>query len=368
MGRKTKARSPEARDSSGLQAVGTLRMGALLAVMLALAAALTPGSAYAQSVEQFYAGRQLKLFVGGGAGGGYDFYGRIIAPYMSKHLPGNPSILIQGMPGAGGIVAANHLYNRSSRDGSEFGIVGRVVSTHPLLNPKDTAVKYDPRQFNWIGTPLQEVGLLIVRGASPVNTLKDLKVHQLMVAGTAPSAPPSFYPAVMNKVLGTKFQIISGYASLQEALFAVERGETDGYVASSASAALRDRIAPWIKEGKVKLVMQIGLSKDPRNGDVPLVLELAETAIERQLMELILTQQVMAWPFVAPPGVPDDRVKALRDAFDATMKDPAFLAEAAKTRTEIDPVSGLKLHELLDQIHAMPKETLDRLQSLSAKP
>ena len=224
------------------------------------------------------------------------------------------------------------------------------------------------RKFNWIGTPLQEVGLLIVRGASPVNTLKDLKVHQLMIAGTAPSAPPSFYPTVMNKVLGTKFQVISGYASLQEALFAVERGETDGYMASSASAALRDRIAPWIKEGKVKLVAQIGLSKDPRNGDVPLILELAETPIERQLMELILTQQVMAWPFVAPPGVPDDRVKALRDAFDATMKDAAFLADAAKTRTEIDPVSGLKLHELLEQIHAMPKETLDRLQSLSAKP
>lgn len=342
----------------------------LLAGALTLACSasgLVSQAAHAQTVEQFYSGRQIKLFVGGGAGGGYDFYARLIGPYLSKHLPGNPTILVQGMPGAGGIIAANHLYSRAPRDGTEIGIVGRVVGTHPLLNPKDTAVKYDARKFNWIGTPLQEVGLLIVRGASVVNTLNDLKVHKLTIAGTAPSAPPSFYPTMMNKVLDTKFQVVSGYASLQEALLAVERGETDGYMASSASAALRDRIAPWMKEGKVKLVAQIGVAKDPRNGNVPLILELADTAVERQLMETILAQQVMAWPFVAPPGLPDDRVKALRDAFDATMKDPAFLAEAAKTRTEIDPVGGTKLHELLDQIYTMPKDILDRLHSLSAK-
>jgi tripartite-type tricarboxylate transporter receptor subunit TctC len=344
--------------------------GRLLRIVLGLAgvwSAFDPVPGHSESVEQFYAGRQLKLFVGGGAGGGYDFYGRLIGPYIGKHLPGNPSVVIQGMPGAGGIIAANHLYNRSPRDGSEFGIVGRVVSTRLLLNPKDTAVKYDARKFNWLGTPLQEVGLLIVRGASPVNTLRDLKTRQLVVAGTSPSAPPSFYPNVMNKVLETKFKVISGYASLQQALLAVERGEADGYVASSASAALRDRIAPWLKEGKIKLVAQIGLSKDPRNGKVPLILELADTAIERRLMELILTQQVMAWPFVAPPGLPSDRVKALRDAFDATMKDKAFLAEAAKARVDIEPVSGVKLHELLDQIYTTPKDILDRLQALSGR-
>jgi tripartite-type tricarboxylate transporter receptor subunit TctC len=344
--------------------------GRLLPITLALAGFAFVSSAvpgHSESVKEFYTGRQLKLFVGGGAGGGYDFYGRLIGPYIAKHLPGNPSIVIQGMPGAGGIIAANHLYNRSPRDGSEFGIVGRVVSTHPLMNPKDNAVKYDARKFNWLGTPLQEVGLLIVRGASPVNTLRDLKTRQLVVAGTSPSAPPSFYPNAMNKVLETKFKVISGYASLQQALLAVERGEADGYVASSASAALRDRIAPWLKEGKIKLVAQIGLSKDPRNGKVPLILELADTPIEKRLMELILTQQVMAWPFVAPPEIPADRVKALRDAFDATMKDPAFLAEAAKARIDIEPVSGVKLHEILDQIYATPKDILDRLQALSRK-
>ncbi len=292
--------------------VSAYRTAALLAFTLpvvGLSLALDSQPGRAQSLEQFYAGRQLKLFVGGGAGGGYDFYGRMIGPYLSKHLPGKPKIVIQGMPGAGGIVAANYLYNRSPRDGSELAIVGRVVSTYPLLNPKDSAAKYDARKFNWIGTPVQEVGLLLVRGASPVNSLRDLKIHQLTVAGTAPSAPPSLYPTLMNKVFGTKFKVVSGYASLQEALLAVERGEADGYVASSASAALRDRIDPWVKEGKIKLVAQIGLSKDPRNGDVPLILELAETAMERQLFEVILTQQVMAWPFVAPPELPDDRVQ-----------------------------------------------------------
>jgi tripartite-type tricarboxylate transporter receptor subunit TctC len=241
-------------------------------VLAAVAFAMHPATGHAQSVEQFYSGRQVKLFIGGGAGGGYDFYGRLIAPYLSKHLPGKPMVIAQGMPGAGGIIAANHLYNRSPRDGSEIGIVGRVVSTHRLLNPKDTAARYDARRFNWLGTPVQEVGLLIVRGEAPINTLKDLKTKKLVVAGTAPSAPPSLYPIMMNKVLGTNFHVISGYKSLQEGLFAVERGEADSFMASSASAALRDRIAPWIKAGKVKLVAQIGLSKDPVNGDVPLIM------------------------------------------------------------------------------------------------
>jgi tripartite-type tricarboxylate transporter receptor subunit TctC len=360
-----------ARRLEGTDGVPTRRAAAFLAVMLpvvALASALGAIPAQAQTVEQFYAGRQVKLFVGGGAGGGYDFYARIIAPYMSKYLPGNPNIVVQGMPGAGGIVGANHLYLRAPRDGSELAIVGRVVSTHPLLNPKDTAVKYDARKLNWIGTPLQDVGLLIVRATSPINTLRDLKVHPLLIAGTAPSAPPSFYPTVMNKVFGTKFQVVTGYGGLQEALLAVERGEAEAYMGSSASAALRDRIAPWLKEGKVKLVAQIGLSSDPRNGGVPLILDLAETPMERQLMEVILAQQVMAWPFVAPPGLPDDRLKALRHAFDATMQDSAFLAEAAKARTEIDPVSGPKLHELIEQVYATPDELLTRLQSLNARP
>jgi tripartite-type tricarboxylate transporter receptor subunit TctC len=329
---------------------------------------LTSQFASAQSAESFFAGKQIRLLVGGGTGGGYDFYGRILAPYLGRHLPGHPSILVQGMPGAGGIIAANNLYNRSPRDGTEIAIVGRVVSTHPLLNPADAAVKYDARKFNWIGTPLQEVGLLIVRSASPVNTLQDLKVRPLTIAGTAPSAPPSFYPTVMNKVLGTKFQVVPGYAGLQEGLLAVERGETDGFMTSSASAAVRDRIAPWIREGKVKLVAQIGMSKDPRNGDIPLIMDLAETATERQLMQAILTQQVMAWPFVAPPGLPDDRVKALRDAFDATMTDAAFLADAAKMRSDIDPVGGAKLHELLEQVYAMPTDILAKLHALNAKP
>ncbi len=338
---------------------------ALLAIGIATAVLVPP--THGQSVEQFYAGKQGKLLIGGGAGGGYDFYARLVGPFLTRHLPGAPTFIPTGMAGAGGIQAANYLYNVAPKDGTEIGIVGRAVSTQPLISPSDKAPQYVATRFNWLGTPTQEIGLLLVRDASPVKTLRDLKTMELVVSGTGASAPPSLYPRLMNNLFGTKFKVVTGYEGSQTALLAVERGEVDGHVASSATAPLRERIAPWIQSGSVRVLAQIGLSKDPRNGAAPLIIELASSDLERQVMELVLMQQVMAWPFLAPPNVPADRVAALRAAFDATMKDPDFLSRAAKQQLDIDPVGGEELNKLLDRIYASPKAVLDKVSQLTEK-
>ena len=336
------------------------------AAALAIVASLIGVTAVAaQPVDRFYAGTQIKLVIGGGVGGGYDFYGRLVARFMGRHLPGHPTFVAPSMPGAAGIIAANYLYNIAPRDGSEIGIVGRAVGTQPLIDPSDKAPKYVATKFNWIGTPQQEIGILVVRQPSPIRTLDDLKSQELVLSGTTLAAPPSSYPRLFNKLLGTKFKVVDGYKTSQEALLAVERGEVDGHLASSAAAPLRARINPWIAEGKVRVLAQIGMSRDPENGDAPLILDLARTTMERQVLELVLAQQVMAWPLLAPPDVPVDRVKALRTAFDATMTDPDFLTEAAKLKVGIDPIGGEKINEMLERLYATPKDVLDRLAELS---
>ena len=205
---------------------------------------------------------------------------------------------------------------------------------------------------------------MLARASANVATLQELKTHELVVSGTSPAAPPSVYPRLLNKLLGTKFKVIEGYKGSQEALLAMERGEVDGHVSSSSASPLLARINPWVAAGTVKVLAQIGMKKSPRDADAPPILELATTAMERQLIELVLTQQVMAWPLAAPPGVPADRVEALRAAFDQTMKDPEFLAEAARLQFGIDPVSGDELNALLARIYATPRDLFDQASSL----
>ena len=177
-------------------------------------------------------------------------------------MPGNPLFVMQNMPGAGGVIVANYLYNIAPHDGSEIGMVARAASTQPLLDPKDRGPKYVATKFNWIGTPQQEVGLLIVRQPSRIQSIADLKSQELVLGGTSPAAPTSYYPRLMNKLLGTKFKVVDGYKGSQEALLALERGEVEGHSSGSSAAPLRERIAPWIKDGKVKILAQIGLERD----------------------------------------------------------------------------------------------------------
>jgi tripartite-type tricarboxylate transporter receptor subunit TctC len=341
------------------------RRSAIVLLVAAVCAVAMP--ARAEPVEEFFAGRQIKFVLGSAGGGGYESYARLLIPYLSRHLPGHPLIVLQEMPGAAGMVAANYLYNIARHDGSEIGMVGRGVGVEPLLDPKDPAPRYVAAKFNWVGSPQQEVGLVLMRLPSPIATIQDLKTHELIVSGTTAGSAPSYYPRLMNGVLGTKFKVVEGYKSSQEALLALERGEVDGHCSGSSSAPLRARIEPLVAAGKVRILAQIGREKDPDYADIPVILDLAATAADRQVLELALTQQVMAWPVVAPPGVPPDRVKALRDAFAATMADPDFVAEAGRQKLILNPISGEKIAALIDRIYASPKDVLDRVAALSAR-
>ncbi len=340
-----------------------------IAALGGAAALCTFGSrpARAETVEEFFSGKQIKFVVGSAGGGGYESYSRLMLPYLSRHLPGHPLFVLQEMPGAAGMVAANYLYNIARHDGSEIGMVGRGVGIEPLLDPKDRGPRYVAAKFNWIGTPQQEVGLVFMRLPSPIATMADLKTHELIVSGTTSAAAPSYYPRLMNSLLGTRFKVVEGYKSSQEALLALERGEVEGHCSGSSSATLRARMEPLIAAGKVKILAQLGREKDPDYPDVPLILDLAATPADRQILELAFTQQVMAWPLVAPPDVPTERIAALREAFDATMRDPDFRADAARQKLIINPVSGEKIAALLDRIYASPKDVLDRVAALSAR-
>jgi tripartite-type tricarboxylate transporter receptor subunit TctC len=339
------------------------RRGALALVVLAASAS----ASFGQSVEDFYKGRQVKYILGSAGGGGYDAYTRTVTRHMGKHIPGNPTFVIQNMPGAGGVVAANYLYNVSPRDGSEIGMTGRASAIEALINPADRSIKFVATKFNWIGTPQQEIGMLLVWQPSPIKTLADLKKHPLTVSSTGRAAATSVYPRLMNNMFGTKFKVVEGYKSSQESLFAMEKGEVAGHSSGGSSSAFRNRVDPWVKEGKVKILLQIGMEKDSAYPDVPLITDMATNDDERKILELVLVQQVMGRPILAPPGVPADRVKALRAGFDATMKDPGFLADARKQKLEVNPVGGAQLNKMLDRVYATPKNITARVAELLNK-
>ncbi|HWG03449.1 MAG TPA: hypothetical protein VG271_00420 [Beijerinckiaceae bacterium] len=332
---------------------------AVLSLLVAL-----PHVATAQSVADFYRGKTIRVIVGSEAGGGYDIYARTAMRLMSKYIPGNPGFVIDNMPGGGGLLAADYLYNIATKDGLTIGVVERGAPFEQLFNPGGNLAKFDARKFNWIGSPEQEIGLAFLRLPSPINSINDVKTHELVVSATTHTAPTSVYPRMLNTLFGTKFKVIEGYKSSQEALYALNRGEVEGHVSGASSGILRGQVAPWIVEGKVKVLLQLGLKKDAAYPDAPLVTELATTDEQRQILELLFAQQTISYPFVAPPGVPADRAAALRDAFDATMKDPDFIADTQRQRLNVDPIGGADIDKLLARVDATPPAILKQVTDL----
>ena len=347
--------------------MGKAPLVSMLACALLVGTVAVASTAQAQSVEQFYKGKQIKFMLGSAGGGGYDAYSRVITRYMGKHIPGNPSFVVQNMPGAGGLVAANYIYNVAPKDGSEIGMTGRAAAIEALINPADKSVKFEATKFNWIGTPQQETGILLVSTKTPVRTLEDLKKHELTASSTGRAAATSVYPRLLNNMFGTKFKVIEGYKSSQEGLFALERGEVSAHSSGGSSSAFRNRVDPWVKDGKIIMLLQLATEKDPAYPNLPLVTEMARNDAERQILELVLVQQVMGRPVLAPPNMPADRVKALRDAFDATMKDPDFLAECDKQQLEVNPVGGARLNAMLERVYQTPKAVIDQVTELLNK-
>jgi tripartite-type tricarboxylate transporter receptor subunit TctC len=336
-------------------------MKAMLYASFLLALIVAAAPARAQSVEQFYKNRQLSLIVGFNTGGAYDPYARTVARHLSAHLPGVPMIVVRNMPGAGSVTAANHLYNVSPKDGSELGLIAGSVALEPLFAVRPN--QFDARKFTWIGSANEEPGVCFSWHASPIESAQDLFRKEMIIGASGTSNLD--FPTALNTVLGTRMKIVRGYNGTSSIMFAMERGEIQG-MCGMVYAALQAAHPDWLAEGKVRTLIQIGWQRNAKLADVPFVMDFAKSEDERRVLRLVVGWTIMGRPFLAPPGIPAERKTALRQAFDATMRDPAFLEDAAKQRLDIDAISGEEIDRFLAEVYGTPKPLVERAARILA--
>ncbi len=332
-----------------------------LMALAALSAACLAAPAFAQSPADFYRGKSIDLYIWSSAGGAYDTYSRTLARHMSKYIPGNPAITPRTMEGAGGVRLANFLYNVAPRDGLAFGTISRGNAFDPLLASK--VAQFDSTKFNWIGSTNNEISVCVSWHTSGVITFADAQRRELVVGASGPTADSYQFPKVINAVLGTKFRIVPGYPGGNEIDLAMERGEVQGRCSWSWTS-LKGLHQAWLNARKVNILYQMGLSKHPDLPDIPLAIDLAGTDEARGVLKLVFARQVMAWPYVVPPGVPADRVAALRKAFVDTLRDGDFVADATKQGLEIMPVSGEDIQKLVGEVYATPEAITRKVAEL----
>jgi tripartite-type tricarboxylate transporter receptor subunit TctC len=329
----------------------------LFALLLALVAERT----HAQAPAPFYRGKQVSMLIASGAGGGYDTYARALARHMTKHIPGNPTIVPRNLPGAGGLIAANTLYNSTAADGLTFAALTNGGAMEPLFGER--AARFDAQKFGWIGSIGKQDNICITWQGSPLTRIEQAKTREVAVSASGAGGNSSIMPRVLNEFLGTKFKVIGGYNEGSGTTLALERGEVDG-VCGLSYTTLKTMHADWFRDRKINVIVQIGLQKQPDLPDVPNALDQIADPEDKQVMQLILVRQEMGRPFAVPPGVPAERVAILRTAFEATLKDPAFIADAAKLQMEIDPLTGAQIEDLLKAAYATPRPIVQRAAQL----
>ena len=335
-------------------------MQGVLAIMAGLAAL----PAAAQDLTSVYKGQQIKLVISSPPGGGYDAYARLIARHMGNHLAGNPSIIAQNMPGAGGVKAANFLYTVAPKDGLTIGNLQNTVPFEPLYENKQAT--FDTSKFNWLGSPSKEVALLAVWHTVPVNSIEEAlaKDHTFILGASGINSTPAFYGRVLQAVFGIKIKLIAGYPGQTDALLGTERGENEGY-ASAFWSSLKATKPDWVRDKKIKFLVQMALDPHPELKDVPFALAMIKKPDDRLLMELASAQLAIGRPMVAPPEVAPVRVAALRKSLDDTYRDPAFLAECDKLRLECDsPMSGQQMQDILRRVFDSPAPVVARLRDI----
>lgn len=316
-----------------------------------------------------FAGKHMTLFIGFSAIGGigYDTYGRFMARYMPKYIPGHPTITPSNKPGAGSMNLANQLYNSAPKDGTEIALIARGVAMDKLVNGSASTAKFDATKFNWLGSMNNEVAGFFIGGNAPVKGLDEILAgKELRVGSAGAGSDPQIFAAVLNAVLGTKLKVIAGYPGMNEILLAIQRGEVDGVPGYSWGAA-RGGSEQQLRDGSLKLVMQLALKKHKELPNVPLVTDLVKNEKDKQVLELIFARQSMGRPFVAPPGVPSATVAMLRKAFAGAMHDPELIAETKRIDMEINYVSGKEIQALVEKLYAFPKDTVARVQAITKK-
>jgi tripartite-type tricarboxylate transporter receptor subunit TctC len=324
-----------------------------VAVVAAAGAAFGATAARAADpVADFYSGKNVQLVIGYAPGGGYDVYARALARYMGRHIPGHPSIVVQNMPGAGSIKAANYLYNIAPKDGTAFGGFSRGAFLDPLLGRAD-GVQYVAAKYGWLGSISNEVGVCAFRADSGIATWQDMQKKSYVIGSTGAGADSDVFPTVLRKMFGLPMKVVTGYHSAADVVLAITRKEVDGRCGWSWSSMMT-----WNKSlyqtKAVNVALQLASQKLAELPDTPSIVEVARDADQQAALKLILSRQTMARPYVAPPGIPPERLAALRAAFDATMTDPDFLADAQRQDLEVRPVSGREADALITEIYASP--------------
>lgn len=332
-----------------------LRLIGALAALLAAAPA-------AQADD--YKDKTITLITSQGAGGTNDVTARLIARHMARHIPGQPTIVVQNMPGAGNVLATNFLYNVAPKDGFAIGTVHNTIPLHQALS--GDGVRYDTRRFNWLGSTGAENAGLLVWHATGIKTFDDVMRREIVIGGTGVGSGTVMYATAMNNMLGTRFKIVAGYRASEHVSIAMERGEVDART-MGLTGVFRQH-SQWVADKKIVLIAQLGLARDRRLPDVPMLQELAKTDEQKQLIKLISSPESLGSIYLTPPEIPADRLAILRRAFDATMRDNAFLEDATKLRLYVDPMSGAQVASIIDDTINAPPAIIAKAVAASKRP
>ena len=309
----------------------------------------------AQTVADFYRGKSVQLLIAYTAGGGYDINARLVARYIGKHIPGNPTIVPQNFPGAAGLRLANFLYNVAPKDGTTIGLFARHTPTAPLLS--SDGVQFDVRRYTWLGSVSDDVSMCVSWHTSKIKTFDDLLTTPMVAGAQGTFSDAHVFTNMLRSVFGAKIKLVSGYPGTNELSLALERGEVEGRC-GWGWGGIKITKPDWLETKKLNLLVQLSLQRADDLPEVPLILDRARNDRERNILKLIFARQQMAWPFVAPPDLPADRAVALRAAFDATMKDPEYLAEAKKRQLEVNPMSGVEMEKLIRELFNIPPDVV----------
>lgn len=338
------------------------RTTGFLAVAIAAALPWSVSPARAQDAAQFYAGKTITFIVGYGAGASYDSGARLIGRYLGKYIPGKPNVVIQNMPGAGSMVAANQLYNAAAKDGTVIGMFGRGLYLEALFaNP---AVKFDPAKFNWIGSHGREVSFLVTGKDTGFKTVADIRERQIILGASGPGADTHSFALVLRTLLDAKVKIVSGFPGQADAFLALDRGEVDGNAGATIGTVMALRPSWLTEKGLANFVVQLATERHPTLlQGVPLIMDFAKNDVDRGAMELAFARQGMAYAFAAPPGVPADRVEALRTGFRGAVKDADFLADAVRINADVGAMEGEEIAKIIAAAYTMRPEVLARAKA-----
>jgi tripartite-type tricarboxylate transporter receptor subunit TctC len=329
-------------------------------VCVVVAGSLFPRAARAQSVEEFYRGKTINMILGYPGGGSNDLYARTVSRHIGKHIPGNPSSVMRNMPGGGSLVAANHLFNVAPRDGTTLGLIAPTIPLEERLGAPN--VKFKSTEFNWIGRVAPGVNMAFVMSTSPVKTIQDTFTREVLLGASGRSSTVAIYPAVLANVIGVKFKMVMGYAGSTTAMLAMERGEVEGH--STSLEIVRAVHPDWLADKKITILVQFALKRHPELADVPMSWELGRNPEEQQILKVVANATEVGKMIMAPPDLPADRLHALRRAFDATVKDPEFIADLKAARIELGPMPGEQLQKLVEEVGNVSPAILDKVKAI----